>query len=248
VIKYIRKNIYLCTKFSNMSDTQVKSKERVQKHGEVFTPQWLVNDMLNLLPDNMWQVDKTFLEPACGEGAFLVEILKRKLDKIFENFDNINDKNLMEFEWQIVIATSAIYGIELLNDNIIESRKNLMKTLNNFFINNNLGKPDKHFLETITFLIDRNIVQGNALTCRKCSLECGNECINCDDIIFSQWKPLDNYQFRRKDFIYREIIKADEVRKAEIGGFFENQLTTKEYGLIKEYKPVYFKEIQYAED
>jgi len=67
---------------TNPTDKQVKSKERVQKHGEVFTPQWVVNDMLDLLPADVWEPGKTFLEPACGEGAFLVEIYKRKLQKI----------------------------------------------------------------------------------------------------------------------------------------------------------------------
>ena len=100
---------------------QVKSKERVQKHGEVFTPVWVVKDMLNLLPKDCWSPEKTFLEPACGEGAFLIEIYKRKLQ-------NIKAKLQDDLEWQVAIATSSIYGIELLEDNTNHCKQNLNPT------------------------------------------------------------------------------------------------------------------------
>ena len=108
------------------ADKQVKSKERVQKHGEVFTPQWVVNDMLDLLPADVWSPNTTFLEPACGEGAFLKEIYKRKLQ-------NIKVETQSEWEWQAAIATSSIYGIELLEDNAKQCMQNLMQIFSDFY-------------------------------------------------------------------------------------------------------------------
>ena len=104
----------------------IKSKARIQKHGEVFTPAWVVNDMLNMLPEEVWEAGKTFLEPACGEGAFLIEILKRKLEKI-------NTENQTEWEWLAAIATSSIYGIEILEDNTTNCRKNVLQVFNKFY-------------------------------------------------------------------------------------------------------------------
>ena len=90
----------------------VKSKDRVENFGEVFTPVNIVNDMLNTLPSNVFEKDKTFLEPSCGEGVFLIEILKRKLE-------NINTKK------DAVWCISTLYGIDIQEDNIKATRKNL---------------------------------------------------------------------------------------------------------------------------
>ena len=83
-----------------------KSKERVQKHGEVFTPAWVVNDMLDMLPDEVWEAGKTFLEPACGEGAFLIEVYKRKIEKI-----NVGTQG-EPIESTSLYATQAIKGFD----------------------------------------------------------------------------------------------------------------------------------------
>jgi len=234
------------------TEKQVKSKERVQKHGEVFTPQWVVNDMLNLLPDEVWTPEKTFLEPACGEGAFLIEIYKRKLQ-------NINSQNQNHWEWYAAIVTSSIYGIELLEDNVKQCRKNLLKIFNDFYTKKFPNSIDNQLVETVKFLIDCNIIQGNALTCRKCSLNCGNECDKCDLIIFSEWKiandkgacllvETSDYKFQRNDYIYKELIKAEEMQKKASTGFFEVEFSNEKYGLKRSYNPVNYKEIQYAKD
>jgi len=220
---------------------QVKSKERVQKHGEVFTPQWVVNDMLDLLPAEVWAPEKKFLEPACGEGAFLVEIFKRKLQKISAATQN-------EWEWQAVIATSSIYGIELLADNTKKCQLNIIQIFNDFYNHRFPNTQDKEVTQTVRFIIGRNIIQGNALTYRKCSLSCGNECTTCTLILFSEWIPLENDLIKRKDYTYKGIIDAHHQRQASIGNLFEAEFTKEEYGLQKEYNPVNYKEIRYAKD
>lgn len=224
------------------TDIQVKSKERVQKHGEVFTPIWVVNDMLNLLPNDCWKPGKTFLEPACGEGAFLIEIYKRKLQ-------NITAKLQVDWEWQVAIATSSIYGIELLEDNTNLCKQNLIHVFTIFYDKHFPDTQDEEFTKTIHFLIEHNIVQGNSLTYRKCKLSCENECKKCEPIVFSQWIPVGGnkgHLFIRKDYTYEGIVNADRMRKAASGWLFEEEFSNCEYGLVKEYKSVIFKKIKYA--
>jgi hypothetical protein len=214
-----------------------KSRERVQKHGEVFTPAWIVNDMLNMLPDEVWEVGKTFLEPACGDGAFLIEVYKRKLEKI-----NVE----IQDEWQAAIATSSIYGIELLEDNAEQCTMNLMRIFTKFYDKKYPDTQDKEVIKTVQFLISRNIIQGNALTYRKCAVACGNKCNQCELIIFSEWMPLENYQFKRKDYTFEGIVKAGEQENASRGTLFKEENKNSETGLVKEYQPVYWKDIRYA--
>jgi len=104
-------------------DNQVKSKKRVTDHGEVFTSEREVNAMLDLVKQETERIDSRFLEPACGTGNFLVEILRRKL-KIVENRYK---KSQLEFESYTVIAISSIYGVDILEDNVVECRNRLFE-------------------------------------------------------------------------------------------------------------------------
>jgi len=228
---------------ANNSGKYIKSKDRIQKHGEVFTPAWLVNDMLALLPDDVWRPEKTFLEPACGEVAFLVEIYKRKLEKISTAFNNRS-----EWEWQAAIATSSIYGIELLEDNAEQCALNLLQIFTKFYNEIFPDTQNDEVVETIQFLISRNIIQGNALSYRRCKLSCGNDCKTCEPIIFSEWTPDENSQFRRKDFAYESMVNADKMRRSSKNLLFDGIFSTEEYGLVKKYKSVNYKQIRYAKD
>lgn len=97
--------------------SSIKSKERVSKFGEVFTPAHIVSDMCDLIPYEIWQnIDATFLEPSCGNGNFIVEILKRKLS-ICHNSD------------EIIRAYKSIYGIDIQQDNVEETKTRMLKML-----------------------------------------------------------------------------------------------------------------------
>jgi len=226
---------------SNDNINLTKSKERIQKHGEVFTPDWVVNDMLALLPDEVWKAEKTFLEPACGEGAFLVEIYRRKLN-------NKNSETQEEWEWQAVIATSSLYGIELLEDNAKQCAMNLFQAFSKIYDKKFPNTQDEDLIKTIQFLISRNIIQGNALTYRKCQLRCGNTCHTCEPIIFSEWTPQDNLTLKRKDFTYEGIINTDKMRLSNNEHLFAKDFSTEKHGLVKEYQSVPYKQIRYAKD
>lgn len=93
----------------------VKSRQRVADHGEVFTPQWMVGDMLDLVKDESERIDARVLEPACGEGAFLQEILRRKLATVHARYG----KNDFERRHYALLALMSTYGIELLADNAV---------------------------------------------------------------------------------------------------------------------------------
>ena len=117
----------------------IKSKKRVKKFGEVYTPDWLVEKMLDLLPDEEFNVDKEFLEPACGNGNFLVAILKRKLKSIDKSKEN---------ELRCLMS---LHGVDIQQDNVEECRKRLADICVNI---------DPHKARAI---LERNIVQGNTL-------------------------------------------------------------------------------------
>ena len=153
-------------------ETGIKSKDRVKKSGEVYTPDWVVNDMLNLIPtkdredqtgvDNEERVislDETYLEPACGNGNFLIRIIDRKLNRAVELGEHDIYKNVLK-------AYMSTYGVDIMSDNVEESKarmllrlgrnKKLVEMLNNI-------DADK-LIHNINFVLDRNIIWGNMLS------------------------------------------------------------------------------------
>lgn len=121
-----------------MKINQVKSKERVKKYGEVYTRLQEVNAMLDLLPDIT--IDMTFLEPACGNGNFVIEILKRKFEKCKKKSDYIT-------------ALKSVYAIDILADNVQECKIRIKA----------LYYDDYRQKEDIDFILDTNVFQGNSL-------------------------------------------------------------------------------------
>ena len=99
--------------------TQVKTKKRVTDHGEVFTSEREVNAMLDLVKQETQLIDSRFLEPACGNGNFLAEILRRKLEIVERRYK----KSQLEYERYSITAISSIYGIDILEDNVQECRE-----------------------------------------------------------------------------------------------------------------------------
>jgi len=240
-----------------------KSKERIQQHGEVFTPPEIVNDMLKMLPskgkESVWRIENPakFLEPACGEGAFLTEIYRRKLKQVDSNYNKEKKNNpskkkeeLQEWwEFNAALQTSSIYGIELLEDNAEQCTMNLIRIFLSFYMKNFPKTQNEKVIETIQFLISRNIIQGNALTYRRCSVSCGNVCDECEEMIFSEWIPkTENGAFLliRKDYTYEGIVKAESIKKEIQNSLFAEVEKNVEHGLKKEYPPIFWKEIKYA--
>lgn len=161
----------------------VRSKGRVSDHGEVFTPPWLVENMLDLVGHEAERVDARFLEPACGSGNFLVPVLRRKLAAVHRRY------SASEFEKRhyALFALMCLYGIELLADNVAECRQNLLDELFGYL---GSGSGDEWFAAA-RVVVDANIVHGDALGMRTATGE---------PIVFAEWGYLGRGRFQRRDF------------------------------------------------
>ena len=165
----------------------VKSKQRVVDHGEVFTPTWMVNDMLDLVKDESERIDARVLEPACGEGAFLQEILRRKLTTVQARYSR-NDFERRHY------ALMNTYGIELLADNAEICRTNLLAIFTDF-----IGEDlDGTWAVAAHAVLAINIVQADALTMTIPSGE---------PLTFAEWGYLGAGKFQRRDFQYQDLTK-----------------------------------------
>ena len=194
-------------------EQQVKTKERVADHGEVFTSEREVNAMLDLVKQETERIDSRFLEPACGSGNFLVEILRRKLAIVEDRYKNCQ----LEYERNAIIAVSSIYGVELLDDNAIECRNRLFdifeKQYNALYKNN----CKEECIKSIKYILERNILRGDALTLK--TVENGGE-----PIIFSEWSAVNGSMVKRRDFTMANLLEAEEAKVP--GGLFDDVYET----------------------
>lgn len=161
----------------------VKSKQRVADHGEVFTPTWLVAAMLDLVKDESERIDSRFLEPACGSGNFLVQVLRRKLAAVELRYG----KSDFERRHYSLLALMCIYGIELLADNVAECRANLLEVFAEYL---GLGEGDE-LHRAASFVLTQNLVHGDALALRT---------HDGGPIAFAEWGYLGKGKFQRRDF------------------------------------------------
>jgi hypothetical protein len=161
----------------------VKSKQRVADHGEVFTPAWLVEAMLDLVKAETERIDSRFLEPACGSGNFLVQILQRKLAAVELKYG----KSDFERQHYALLALMCIYGIELLPDNIAECRANLLEILAEYL---NLDEVDTLY-RAASYVLSQNLLHGDALKMRTQDGQA---------ITFAEWGYLGKGRFQRRDF------------------------------------------------
>ena len=179
------------------SERLVKSRQRVSDHGEVFTPSWLVNDMLDLVKHETERIDSRFLEPACGSGNFLVPVLERKLDAVKARYGN------SEFErtHYALLGLMCVYGIELLADNAAECRARLLEAFVRF------TKADDVLAVAAERVLALNIVQGEALTMTD---------VSGDHITFAEWAYLGRGKYQRRDFRFDDLTQRSS---ADIGLF-----------------------------
>lgn len=161
----------------------IRSKDRVSQHGEVFTPSWLVEAMLDLAKDESERIDSRVLEPACGSGNFLTKVLQRKLATVEIKFG----KSEFEKQHYSLLSIMCIYGIELLGDNISDCRDNLLDIFKDYL---NLKQTDTLY-KAAHATLSINLVHGNALTMQT---------IRGTPIEFAEWGYLGKGKFQRRDF------------------------------------------------
>ena len=176
----------------------VKSRQRVADHGEVFTPPWMVEAMLDLVRDETERIDARFLEPACGSGNFLVQILRRKLAAV----DRKYGAYAFERRHYALLALMGVYGIELLPDNIAECRANLRQ----IFVDHLGITPTDELARAATTVLALNLVHGDALTMRTHGGE---------PITFAEWGYLGKGRFQRRDFRFDSLTQSSAFSAAD---------------------------------
>jgi hypothetical protein len=181
-----------------MDSKQVKSKQRVADHGEVFTAEREVNAMLDLVKNETERIESRFLEPACGDGNFLAEILRRKLAVVKKKYSGIRKRP--DFEMWSVIAVMNIYGVELLPDNTAACRDRLFDIWNEAYTVNNKKDASDQCREVVHFILGRNILCGDALTLKD---------ENGKPIIFSEWALFPGGMVKRTDYTLAELMEPE---------------------------------------
>lgn len=176
----------------------VRSKQRVADHGEVFTPDWMVKSMLDLVKGESERIDSRFLETACGSGNFLVEVLRRKLVTVEVKYGQ-SDFEKRHFA---LLGLMCIYGIELLADNVAECRQNMLEVFRAY-----LGLEENDELaEAAAYVLSQNIVRGDAIT--MLTSEGGA-------ITFPEWGYLGRGKFQRRDFRFDTLTQMSAFGEKE---------------------------------
>ena len=234
-----------------MAEKQVKSKQRVTDHGEVFTAQREVNAMLDLVKQETERIDSRFLEPACGDGNFLAEILRRKLSVVKARYK----KRAADYEKYAVMAVTSIYGVDILQDNVEDCRRRLFEMWIEEYTENCKKECREEVREAVRFILERNILCGNALTLKKVNAT-GED--TDEPIIFSEWVFTGESSVRRADYRLDVLMKdnKDEDKYLQIT-MFKETVTDLDYWMadpedrnklipkpIKELPPTYYWKVQ----
>ncbi len=194
-----------------MPITQVKSKQRVTDHGEVFTSEREVKAMCDLVKQETERIDSRFLEPACGEGNFLMEILSRKLEIVKKKYR----KSSYDWERNSLLALGSIYGVDILQDNARACREHLYSIWEKEYRFVCKKECNDETRAAARYILERNIVCGNALT-----LFCvdDEQKDTPEPIVFSEWTfPFNDARIQRKDYTFAELVNAEDPKKPQKG-------------------------------
>ncbi|OQD45076.1 restriction endonuclease subunit M [Candidatus Brocadia sapporoensis] len=188
---------------------QVISKQRVADHGEVFTNEREVNAMLDLVKQETGRIDSRFLEPACGTGNFLTEILRRKLNAVEKKYR----RSQLDYERYLVLAVSSIYGIDILEDNVVKCRQRLFDMADERYSVLFKKKAREQVRQALRYILSKNIIWGDALDLKTAGA-------HPQQIIFAEWSfPLHNSQIKRRDFVFAELL-PDDLQKRRLPDLF----------------------------
>lgn len=202
----------------------IKSKKRVADHGEVFTPEWMVDAMLDLVKEESERIDSRFLEPACGSGNFLVKVLKRKLCAVELKFG----KSEFEKRQYALLGLMCAYGIEILEDNIIECRANMLEVLADYL---RIDESDDLY-GAASHVLSLNLIQGDALSMKG---------YDGAPITFSEWGYLGKGKFQRRDFRL-DVLTGSSAFSAE-GTLFSHLGKHEIFTPTKTYSPMTIRDL-----
>ena len=209
-------------------EKQIKEKSRVSNFGEVLTSKREVLDMLNLVNTETLRLDSRFLEPACGDGNFLTEVLNFKLDILEKNYS----KNQYEFEKFSIQIFTSIYGIDILEDNITSARERLFNQFFDLYNKKFKYNINQKLLDCIKYILKLNLVHADALSLKKVK--------NDKFIIFSEWS-LVNDKIKRRDFEFKNLIDYAPFEKGTLFSDLGDEVIIP--SPIKEYPLTHFLDI-----
>ncbi len=207
---------------------QVKSKQRVADHGEVFTAEREVNAMLDLVKQETERIDSRFLEPACGDGNFLAEILRRKLKVVKDRYK----KSPSDYEKYAVVAVTSIYGVDIMQDNVDDCRQRMFEIFDKEYTANCKKEANDECREAVKFILKRNILCGDALTLKTSTDE---------PIIFSEWSLVTGAMIKRRDFRLDQMLEG-HVEALQLDLFSEGKAEWEYDNEIQAYIPLPIKE------
>lgn len=202
----------------------VKSKQRVADHGEVFTPEWMVEAMLDLVKGETERIDSRFLEPACGSGNFIVKILKRKLAVVEMKYG----RSAFDRSHYALYGLMCIYGVELLADNIAECRDNVLEVFSDYL---QIDASHEMYLAA-AHVLAHNLVQGDALTMRTTEGQ---------PITFAEWGYLGKGKYQRRDFRF-DVLTGSSAFSAE-GSLFADLGKHEIFSPLKTHPPMTVREL-----
>jgi hypothetical protein len=182
-------------KIVNIQSNHIKTKKRVSDHGEVYTSVREVNAMLDLVKQETERIDSRFLEPACGNGNFLAEVLQRKLKVVLQRYG----KSQIEYERYAILAISSIYGVDILEDNAQECRERLFMLFNDTYKSVFKERCKDDCLRSAQFILNRNILWADALTF--------TNPVTKQPIIFSEWSSVSGNMLKRRDYMFKFLVE-----------------------------------------
>ncbi len=215
-------------------DSQVISKKRVVDHGEVLTGKREVNAMLDLVKHEAERIDSRFLEPACGNGNFLAEILERKLRVVEERYG----KSQLEYERYAVLAVSSMYGIDIQEDNVQQCRHRLFAVFEWSYSRLFKDRAKNECRESVRFILERNIIWGDALTLKTA----GDK---PEHIMFSEWSLVNGSLLKRRDYTFHGLLDHAGMKELPLFSDLGEDVFIPE--AEKEYPPAHFLEIARAQ-
>jgi len=187
-----------------MTKSSITSRKRVTDHGEVFTSEREVNAMLDLVKQETERIDSRFLEPACGDGNFLSEILNRKLLIVKSRYG----KSQKELDKYSLVAITSIYGVELLEDNTKRCRERLFEIFLDWYNTVSNGQQNEQLFNCVKFVLSKNIIHGDALTLKTVG---DTE----EPIVFSEWSFTQN-MVKRRCFSFDELLQNQSIRETPL--------------------------------
>ena len=222
-----------------MVAVQVKSKERVAAHGEVFTAEREVKAMCDLVKSETERIESRFLEPACGNGNFLAEVLSRKLEVVKNRYG----KSKHEYERYSVLAVSSLYGVDILSDNAEECRLRLLSLWSDEYYKAFAEFVTGDLLASVRYILAHNILCGDALTLLQA---------DGSPIIFSEWSLISGDLIKRRDFRLDQLLKgeAEKQKRQNMlfvpGWEYDAELKTLIPSPIQEFEPIEYWRLSYA--